>query len=178
MERLQFHVERISKVGAYCGGALLFAAVGLVVFEVVARKFFEFSISGADELSGYAYALSMTWGFVYALHTHAHIRVDVLYVRLPHKVRCILDVVSLTAFTGLIGFLTYRAILVVEESIAIGALSSTPLAVPLVIPQVFWVAGLVFFTFCLVVVLVRVSRALVRGDFLRVEEIAKASHDE
>ena len=178
MERLQTIAERISRAAALCGGVLLLIAVGLVVFEVIARKIFNFSMAGADELSGYAYALSMTWGFAYALHKRAHIRVDVVYARLPIVVRCVLDVVAFFAFTGLIGLLTYRGYFVLEQTVSLGGRADTPLAVPLVIPQVPWLLGLVFFTLCLVLLSLRSLKALVTRNYDWAHEIAHGRPEE
>ena len=178
MERLQSIVEHISRAGAHAGGVLLLMAVGLVTFEVIARKLFNFSMAGADELAGYAYALSMTWGFSYALHKRAHIRVDVVYARLPLRARCVLDVVSFLAFTGLFCLLTYRGYSVLEQTIDLGGRADTPLAVPLVYPQVPWLLGLVFFTFCLALLSLRSFKALVTKNYAMAEEIAHGRPDE
>lgn len=172
MERLQSITETISRVGAYVGGGLLLIAVFLVIFDVIARKFFEFSLAGADELSGYAYVISMTWGYVYALHRRAHLRVDVVYMRLPLLARCVLDVVSLLAFSALILLFTYRAYLLLENTVSLGSVAWTPLATPLVIPQVPWVLGFAFFGFCLILLLLRSVRAVAHGDLAMVQEIA------
>ncbi len=174
MERLQAIVERISRLSVYVGGTLLLIAVGLVTFEVIARKAFNYSIAGADELSGYAYALSMTWGFAYAFHRGAHIRVDALYRRLPLVVRSVLDVISLLAFGGLFLFLTYRGYFVVEQTYDLGGRADTPMGTPLMYPQVPWLLGLAFFAFCIVLMFLRAARALVRGDLETVERVAGA----
>ena len=178
MERLQTIAERISRSAAHVGGVLLFIAVGLVTFEVVARKVFNYSVAGADELSGYAFALSMTWGYAYALHRRAHIRVDVVYARFPLVVRCVLDVVAFVAFTGLFALLTYRGYSVLEQTIDLGGRADTPLAVPLVYPQVPWLLGLVFFTLCLALLSLRSFKALVTRDYDLAHEIAHGRPDE
>lgn len=178
MERLQAIVERISRFGAHVGGALLLMAVGLVAFEVIARKFFTYSLAGADELAGYAYALSMTWGFSYALHKRAHIRVDVVYARFPLPIRCVLDVVAFVAFTGLMGLLTLRGYSVLEQTISLDGRADTPLAVPLVYPQVPWLLGLAFFTFCLALLSLRSFKALVTRNYDMAHEIAHGRPEE
>jgi len=178
MERLQAIAERISRFGAHVGGALLLIAVGLVTFEVIARKFFTYSLAGADELAGYAYALSMTWGFSYALHKRAHIRVDVVYARFPLPIRCVLDVVAFVAFTGLMGLLTLRGYSVLEQTISLDGRADTPLAVRLVYPQVPWLLGLAFFTFCLALLSLRSFKALVTRNYDMAHEIAHGRPEE
>lgn len=178
MERLQAIAERISRFGAHVGGALLLIAAGLVTFEIIARKMFNYSLAGADELAGYAYALSMTWGFSYALHKRAHIRVDVVYARFPLPVRCVLDVVAFVAFTGLMGLLTLRGYSVLEQTVSLDGRADTPLGVRLVYPQVPWLLGLVFFTFCLALLSLRSFKALVTRNYALAEEIAHGRPEE
>ena len=172
MERIQAVAESISRVAVYIGGALLLLAAIIVTFEVFARKFFNYSMAGADELTGYAFALSMAWGFAHAFFKRDHIRVDAVYARLPFTVRCYLDVIALIAFAGLLTLLSYRCITVLEETLALNAKANTPLSTPLWIPQTIWVAGILFFTLCLFIVLARSFLALVKGDLEQVREIA------
>lgn len=175
MERLQAIAERVSLIGAYFGGALLLAAVFLVTFDVIARKFFSYSIAGADELSGYAYAISMGWGFVYAFHRHAHIRVELVYLRLPDLGRAVLDIVALTAFAALMLALSERAFTLLMNSVSIGSRADTMLRTPLVVPQVLWFLGLAFFVLCLLLTLTRALRALAMGELRKVQEIANGA---
>jgi TRAP-type C4-dicarboxylate transport system permease small subunit len=172
MERIQSVAESISRIAVYIGGALLLIAVFLVTFEVISRKFFNYSMAGADELAGYAFALSMAWGYAHALFRRSHIRVDAVYARLPFTLRCYLDVIALIAFAALLTLLSYRAITVLEETLALDAKANTPLSTPLWIPQTLWVAGILFFTICLFIVLARSFLALVKGDLELVREIA------
>lgn len=169
-------------MSAYGGGVLLLAASAIVTFEVVARKFFNFSLAGADELSGYAYALSMAWGFSYALFCRAHIRVDAVYAWLPFRVRCILDVAAFLSLAALLALLSYRAILVFGDTLAFDAKANTPLSTPLWLPQSVWLIGILFFTACLFLLTFRTAAALLRGDLAKVQEIthgpAPASLDE
>ena len=73
---------------------------------------------------------------------------------------------------SLILFFTYRAYQILENSISVGSVAWTPLATPLVIPQVPWVLGFAFFAFCLILMLLRSVRALARGDLATVERIS------
>lgn len=172
MERIQSAAESISRLAAYMGGGLLLACAVLVTCEVVSRKVFNYSFAGADELSGYAYALSMAWGYSYALFRRAHIRVDAVYALLPFRVQCCLDVLALAVFAGLSSVLSYRAFTVLTETVSLDAKANTPLSTPLWIPQTIWVAGMGFFTACLFIVLARSFFALVRGDLEGVRDIA------
>ena len=58
MDRLLDLARRIARIGAWFGGVVLIAAALLVGVEVVIRKAFSISVGGADELGGYALAIS------------------------------------------------------------------------------------------------------------------------
>lgn len=145
--------EKISQVAAWCSGGLLFLASIMIAVEVVARKAFAFSIGGADELSSYALAISCTWGFSYALFRKSHIRIDVLYCRLPKPVRCTLDFIAHILLGGYIVVLCYFAFFVVHTSVIKHSAANTPLATPLWIPQSLWFAGLLWFGFSIAMIL-------------------------
>ena len=73
-------IERVSRVAAWIGGAMLIAAALLVCVEIVLRRAFLVSIGGADELSGYSFAIATAWAFSFALLARSHIRIDIVYV--------------------------------------------------------------------------------------------------
>jgi len=174
MRRLHAIAEAISRIGVYGGCTLLILSCFLVAFEILARKLFQFSLQGADELTGYALAISSAWGFAYALFTRSHIRVDALYVMLPARVQAVLDLVSLTAFGALVGMISWRGWQVVQETIRLDAHSSSPLRTPLIVPQGLWFLGLVFFLICIVILLCVTLRAFARGDLAEVRRLAGA----
>lgn len=171
---VQRQAERVARVAAYIGGAFLVVSALIVTFEVVARKLFVYSIGGADEISGYALAASMSWGYAYALFCRAHIRVDALYVRLPLRVASILDVLALILFAAVIGLFNWHAYFVLSESIRMDSVSATPLTTPLWLPQSVWLAGMVFFFLCIVLVMLRAAVLLAAGDLDGLRRIAGA----
>jgi TRAP-type C4-dicarboxylate transport system permease small subunit len=174
INRIYSVFKRTAQLGAYFACAVLLADSFLIAFEVIARKLFAFSIIGVDELSGYALAVSMAWGFGYVLFERAHLRVDAHYIRLPLKLRCILDVVSLLAFFLLIALVVARAAALLRETFVMNARAATPLATPLWIPQTIWFIGIVLFALCLVVVFARAAIALAKKDYVYVRQIAAA----
>ncbi|HEY0885277.1 MAG TPA: TRAP transporter small permease subunit, partial [Ramlibacter sp.] len=83
--KLLHRLELLSRIAVWAGGALTLACVFLISFDVVARKFFGFTVGGSDELSGYVFAISTTWAFAYVLLQRGNVRVDVLYQHLPPR---------------------------------------------------------------------------------------------
>jgi len=155
----------------WLGGALTLASVFLICFDVLARKFFGFTTGGADELSGYAFAISTSWALAFATLQRANVRVDVLYQKLPVRLSAVLDWISLVALAVFIAYLTYYAYGVAQTSWDQHSAANTPLATPLWIPQGLWTLGLIWMCLVLALMLLRSAIAFVTGDLDMVKVI-------
>ena len=164
----------ISRRMVWVGGALLLAAAATVSADVIVRKLFTLSLGGADELSGYAFAIGVAWALPFALLQRANIRIDALYGKLPARVAAVLDVVALMAMAVFATVLTRYAWEVVAGSWGLNALSNSQLSVPLWIPQGIWFFGLMLFLLTLVLLTLRTVLALASGDLARVRALAGA----
>jgi TRAP-type mannitol/chloroaromatic compound transport system permease small subunit len=163
--------RRIARAGAWFGGVLLIAAALLVGVEVVIRKAFSLSVGGADELAGYALAVSTSWALAFALLERAHIRIDSLYVHLPVRLCALLDIAGLVLLTGFFALITWYGFGVFETSRTLGARSMSPLGTPLMVPQLLWVLGLAMFLAIAVLLLARALIALIAGDLASVRRL-------
>ncbi|WP_210260140.1 TRAP transporter small permease subunit [Hongsoonwoonella zoysiae] len=81
-------------------GIALIALSVFVSIETIARKLFNFSFEGADELGGYVLAVGSSLAFVVALLDRAHIRIDVLHARFPKKLQAVMDWLSVLSLGG------------------------------------------------------------------------------
>ena len=166
MNRLQATAEGISRIGAIIGGAMLLVASVLICIDITLRYTMSVTLGGADEISGYALAISSAWGFSAALLSRSHIRIDTVYVRLKSiKARALLDLISLATLMGFFGMVTWYAWGVVKQSWVSDSHSLSAIEAPLVIPQGLWFAGLLFFVFLCALLLVRGLQAFVAGDY-------------
>jgi TRAP-type mannitol/chloroaromatic compound transport system permease small subunit len=163
--------RHIARIGVWFGGILLIAAALLVGVEVVIRKAFSVSVGGADELAGYALAISTSWGLAFTLLERAHIRIDSLYVHLPVRLCALLDILGLALLTAFFGLITWYGFGVFRTSYTLGAQSLSPLGTPLVVPQLLWVLGLVMFLAIALLLLIRALGALISGDFATVRRL-------
>lgn len=155
---------RLSRIGVWVGGALTLASVLLISYDVIVRRLFGISLGGSDELSSYAFAISTAWALAYTVLERANVRVDVVYQYLPVRVAAVLDWLALATLGVFAVVLTYQTQQVALQSWQMSARANTPLATPLWVPQYLWVAGLVWFSLVLALMLVRASAALVTGD--------------
>jgi TRAP-type C4-dicarboxylate transport system permease small subunit len=164
MGRLQTIAEGISRVGAVVGGALLLIASIAICIDITTRYLFAWTLGGADELSGYALAISSAWGLSAAVLTRSHIRIDTIYVRVRPRARAILDLLSLAVFVFFFTLVTYYAWGVLNQSWQSDSHSLSEMQMPLIVPQGLWVAGLGFFVLVCVLLLTRGLRSFMIGD--------------
>jgi len=164
VERLLRRANALSLGAAWFGGAITLASVLLICFDVLVRKFFGFTTGGADELSGYAFAISTSWSLAFVVLNRGNVRVDALYQLFPVRVTAVFDWISLVALGVFMVCLSYYASFVAETSWVQNSAANTPLATPLWIPQGLWALGLFWMCLVLALMLLRASTALVTGD--------------
>jgi TRAP-type C4-dicarboxylate transport system permease small subunit len=164
MQRLQTVAERISRVGAVIGGAMLLIASIVICIDITTRYFFAWTVGGADELSGYALAISSAWGLSAAVLTRSHIRIDTVYVRVGAKLRAVLDLMSLATFVFFFALISYYAWGVLQQSWVSDSHSLSEMQMPLIFPQGLWVMGLAFFVAVSALLFARGLSAFVRND--------------
>ena len=163
--------HRICHLAALIGGWMLLLAAIAVASEVILRKVFTISVGGANELSGYAFAVGGSWAAAYALMERANIRIDAIYRMMHRRVRSLIDLFALSCLIGFVTFLSWRAYLVLSETILLGARSNTPLGTPLWIPQSLWLIGMIVLIVVGLYLLLRAARAFTRGDDQQVAEL-------
>lgn len=113
--------------------------------EMVARKFFRFSLQGVDEVGGYTLAVASAIGFSYTLLKRGHTRIDFLVSRLPATARGALNCLAMATLAALASFATWRGWGVLSESIEFKSHATTPLQTPLWVPQSLWFLGYILF---------------------------------
>jgi TRAP-type C4-dicarboxylate transport system permease small subunit len=164
MQRLQTIAEGISRVGAIAGGAMLLIASIVICIDITTRYLFAWTVGGADELSGYALAISSAWGLSAAVLTRSHIRIDTVYVRVKPRIRAALDLLSLATFVFFFALITYYAWGVLKQSWLSDSHSLSEIQMPLIVPQGLWVAGLAFFVAVSLLLFLRGLRSLLTRD--------------
>ncbi|MCW5749996.1 MAG: TRAP transporter small permease subunit [Alphaproteobacteria bacterium] len=164
-------VMRMSLWLGRIGGGLVFLMAFPITIDVITRKLFSVSLLESYEISTYAFAVAVAFGYTYALLAGAHIRIDVMYARLKQGPRAILDVVALCLLSGVSAILAWQAAITAIESFRIGARSNSSLGAPLALPQLMWAAGLVLFAVMSGIVLVRVAWLVARRRYQMKEHL-------
>ncbi|MFC4352290.1 TRAP transporter small permease subunit [Fodinicurvata halophila] len=172
MEKIINLIRTIARAGVWCSGSVMLIIAILITAEVISRKAFSYHIIAADELAGYALAITTSWSISFTLLERGHIRVDALYMILPNKLKAILDIIGLFALSVFPLSLTWYAYHMLTNSWELGKVSNTAMAMPLWIPQGIWFIGLIFFALTTVVLLLRVLVLFAAGDVEQVNRLA------
>ena len=156
-------MNRVQRLLAWTFGVIFVALSVVVSVETLARKVFNYSIQGADELGGYALAAGSVIAFSLALIGRNHIRVDVFHEHFSRRMQAWLNVLSyvlLAAFAVLLAFVAFK---VVADTLAYRSTAPTPWQTPLIWPQSVWYAGLLVFAGVTVGYAVRATVLLLTG---------------
>lgn len=163
--------DRIETILATVFGMIFLGLATVVTVETAARKLFNISLQGADELGGYALAVGSTIAFSLALMGRNHIRVDVFHEKFPQRVQAVMNWISAVSLAALGLFIAWVAFKVIGDTLQYRSTAQTPWATPLIWPQSVWYAGLVIFA------LVATGYALRATALLFGGRIATLNHD-
>lgn len=163
---------KLSSVMVWIGGIALLGAAFMVTIDVLLRDIFLVTLGGADEISGYIFAISTAFAFPYAVLHRANVRIDALYIPLPARIRSILDLIAVIGMAVFFFPMTWRIWLMLTESYKYWTKSITPLQTPIAIPQTLWFGGMLVFCVTLLLVFVVALVRLLRGDLTGVHDIA------
>jgi TRAP-type C4-dicarboxylate transport system permease small subunit len=148
---------------ARVGGLLVLGSALLITLDVMARNLLRSTFFESFELSGYAFAVATSFGLAHALVTRAHIRIEVLYERLPLTARAVLDLLALATLLLTAGVLLWWCSLLVWDNAVRGARSNSALSLRLAWPQALWWLGLAWFVVVIAWLWLRALVALARG---------------
>ena len=155
-------IRKVNVAFSILGGYILLFLSFLIVFEIIARKLFSYSLQGVDEIGGYVVAITGTFGFAYALVERNHTRIDIILDHVPTGLRNLLNVLAYVLVTAAALFMLRYGYVALSESILFNSRSPTPLQTIMWIPQGMWFGGLVVFSITAVALLVHLAVLQVR----------------
>jgi TRAP-type C4-dicarboxylate transport system permease small subunit len=166
-------VRLLEKLLAAIFGIIFLALSVVVTVETLARKLFNFSLQGADELGGYSLAIGSTIAFSLALMGRNHIRVDVFHEMFPRRMKAALNWLSIVLLAAMAVLFVAVSFRVLDESLGYRSTAQTPWATPLIWPQSIWYAGLIVFMLVALGFAMRATYLLVSR---RVDELNEEFH--
>jgi len=146
-------------------------ALGLIVTgETAMRKFFNYSMQGADELGGYILAFTTCLSFCVALIGRNHMRIDTFHYMLPLKWQALLNWISIASIGLFSVVLAWASWGIIRDTWAYKSTAPTPWATPLIYPQAIWYVGIVAFAAVAVALSLKATTLLVSGQTERLAE--------
>ncbi|WP_255448595.1 TRAP transporter small permease subunit [Telmatospirillum sp. J64-1] len=137
----------------------------VIAAETILRKFFSFSFGGVDELGGYAVAIAAPLAFTVAAVEQSHIRINLLYTRLPEGVKAALNALAAVSMGILSLYLLHFTLRTVRDTQAYQSIAQTPWATPLIYPQSIWLAAMALFAVAAVILSAKACYLLLRRDW-------------
>lgn len=142
MQRLQRYVEGLCRAGAFLAALFMGLTVALIVLEITLRTFFSTSTMITAEYSGYFLVATVSLGLAYTMHHKGHIRITLIYDRLPAWIRHKLDLAAAVVALGICGFAIFYSGQMVYENFTLGMSADTVAETPLWIPEITIPVGL------------------------------------
>jgi TRAP-type C4-dicarboxylate transport system permease small subunit len=123
IDRLSFYSARISQVG-------MLTMAGLIVFTAT-KRFFGHAPLWADEISTYLLEIVILFGMSYTLLLDRHMRIDIIFVRLPYRVQTILNIITSILTLLFFAVLIWKGTSLTAEHYVQGARTYTNMRTPL-----------------------------------------------
>lgn len=169
--KLSANLRRINKAIALVVGFSILATSIYVVSDIALRQF-GMSFGGSDEYSGYIMAGVASWGMAYGLTEMAHVRIDVIRLRLAPFWQSCLDVFSILVLAAVVSLVAIQAWPVLAKTIERGSRANTPLETPLWIPQLIWFSGWLWFAVSAAILTVLAATCLAKRQLKTLSDIS------
>jgi|Go1ome_4_1110791.scaffolds.fasta_scaffold78195_1 C4-dicarboxylate transporter DctQ subunit len=147
LEKIRSAVKAGNLFLGYLSGIGILIMGFILTYEVFVRYVLNSPTVWVQEVSIYLFMWSMLVGAAYTLMQGKHVRIDLLFDRLPHKVQLILD--AITSVFGVIfcAVVTQQAYKMITSSLKYGKVSATILRVPMWLIQLPLLLGFGLLTF-------------------------------
>ncbi|KXJ51417.1 MAG: C4-dicarboxylate ABC transporter permease [Thalassospira sp. Nap_22] len=163
-ENLIAAIRRANRIIALSVGFVLTGSVILIISEILLREA-GISLGGAEEISGYVMAGVASWGLSYALTELAHVRIDLIRLRLQERGKAFLDLLAIVTLAAVATIVAIQCWPVLSKTIERGSTANTPLETPLWIPQLVWFSGWLWFALCSCALVILTLVLLMRRNF-------------
>lgn len=156
-----------------CAGWAYIAAAIFITIDVLCRKFLGFNSGATTEISGYLLGFGISWALTQTMIDRAHIRVDLLVMRMPLRLRQYLHIGALLLLIALVAVVGWSAITVLQESMLFKAHDLSALTIPLILPQSLWAFGIGIFALFLIMLLIECLVHLVNGNAKAIDSLLR-----
>lgn len=134
-------LRAVATAFAIVSGFAVLALSLAIVFDIVARELFAYSVQGTDEYGGYVLAMIASLGLSQALLQRGHTRVDIVMPYLSTRLQAAVNLLALATLLGYAAFIAWYAYAAFSETLEFDSRANSPLQTPLWAPQLLWVIG-------------------------------------
>jgi len=156
-------IDRISLVGGYLSGVVIFVLMALVTVNVLCRRLLHAPLIFGEEYSAYLMVFCVYLGAAYTLRENAHIRVDVVTIRLKERMQIYLRAITSCLSIVFGAVLTWKTTELVFYYREIGQQAMSVLETPTWIPASIVPVGMVVLTLQMLLAAVQDVRRAVVG---------------
>ncbi len=156
-------LRRVNERVALAIGLALLAAAAFTLIDVAGRSVGA-GLGGGEEIAGYAMAAATSWSLGCGLSAMAHVRIDIVRIRLRSPARALFDLLALVCVSGVATLIALRCWPVLARSLENGSRANTALETPLWLPQALWFSGWLWFATCAALLTLCALWALARRD--------------
>ncbi|WP_240790986.1 TRAP transporter small permease subunit [Roseomonas sp. AR75] len=153
-------IDVLCAAGAFVAAISAALLALILITEVIATSFFEWSQPWAVEYATYLQCFILFCGAGWALRQGSHIRVAILLQGVPPAAARLLDMAGTAFAIGILGFASWALWQQLLRTIDFGSTSYYPMGTPLWIPQAFLTVGITLLLLAFVARLLRLVLGL------------------
>ncbi|MCA0974711.1 TRAP transporter small permease subunit [Halomonas denitrificans] len=185
---MTFRLMPIYRLGGWGAAASMVAICTLITLQVLFRLLdavlvmagssrLGLEITGVSELASFLLVGATFLGMAYTFTHHAHIRMSLVIQRLPAAVRAFTELACLLIASALNALLCVSLWQLMQESLEYDDVSSGLLAIPLWIPQLVLLIGMVMMSLALTEALIDTARQALQAPQRFQAPDDEAGHD-
>jgi TRAP-type C4-dicarboxylate transport system permease small subunit len=150
-------LDKLYAAGAALAAVFLVLIAALTLSQVIGRAI-GVVVPDAGDLAGYAMAASIFLALAHTFRSGGHIRVNLLLIHVPRRLRHALECWCLALLTAIGGLFAVFAVKMVMDSLEFGDVSTGMMPIPLWIPQTSMAFGALLFEIAVIEETVRAFR--------------------
>jgi len=148
-------IQRLKLASITLSVTALFLMVLMVMVEITARTFFQFSFLVVDEMAGYLMVAMVFLGLIFSFDSESFVRVEAFYSNYTGKFKSTIDLIFLIIILIYSSTLTYYIVKLNISSYQLESKSFSYIQTLLYIPQLSMSIGLIGFCLYLVLVILK-----------------------
>ena len=103
-------IEHLSRLEAMVAAIFSVGLVLFITYGMLSRYFFHFPVFGSIEIPSFVFLVTTALSVAYVLMLGGHVRVDIITMRLPSKIKGVLNIIALFLTLLVFSFLLWASL--------------------------------------------------------------------